>query len=62
MIGVIAKVTKGGEEGMLFMLGLLKILLLDHLLVEPPLGLVLARDVLALSHALVKVIVMFVSL
>jgi hypothetical protein len=44
----VVEVTEGGEEGTLFDLFLLKVLLLERLLIESSLGLVLAGRVLAL--------------
>jgi hypothetical protein len=58
----VVKVAKGGEEGTLLQLGLLEVLLLECLLVEPPLGLVLVGGVLALSLASTRVVVALSSL
>jgi hypothetical protein len=53
LVGVVVEVAQGGEEGMLFDLGLLEVL--------PP-GLVLARGVLPLALAPTRVVVAWASL
>jgi hypothetical protein len=55
VVGVIVEVIEGGEEGTLLVLGLLKVLLLQCLLIESYLRLVLG-GVLALVLALVGVV------
>jgi hypothetical protein len=52
VVKVILKVTKGGECGVLLELSLMEVLLLEFVLVKPPLGLVLVRGVLV--HALAQ--------
>jgi hypothetical protein len=47
----VVEVAEGGVEGTLLNLCLLEILLLQHLLVKPPLVLVLAGGVLVLALA-----------
>jgi hypothetical protein len=51
------KVVEGGKEGMLFHLVLLEVLLLELFRVKPPLGRVLAGDVLLLVLAPTRVMV-----
>ena len=50
------EVAQGGEEGTLFDLSLLEVLL-EHLLIKPSPGLVLARGVLLLALAPTRVVV-----
>jgi hypothetical protein len=54
VVSVVVEVTEGGEEGALLGLGLLEVLLLEHLLVKSSLRLVLG-GVLALVLVLVEV-------
>jgi hypothetical protein len=54
--GVLIKIVKGVEEGMLMSLGLLEVLLLKRLLVESSIGLVLAGGVLALVLTLGSIV------
>jgi hypothetical protein len=56
------KVAEGGEEGMILDLGLLEVLLLERLLVKPPLRLMLAVGVLMLALALTGVMVTMAGL
>lgn len=56
------KVAEGGEEGMILDLGLLEVLLLERLLVKPPLRLVLAVGVLMLALASTGVMVTLAGL
>jgi hypothetical protein len=55
IVGVVVEVAEGGEKGVLLSLGLLEVLLLQHLLVESSLRLVLG-GVLALVLALARVV------
>jgi hypothetical protein len=56
------EVIEGGEEGTLLNLRLLEVLLLECLLVNPPLDLLLYRAVFSLALALTRVVVTWASL
>jgi hypothetical protein len=62
VVGVMLKVAKGGEEDVFLDFVLVEVLLLEHLLVKPPLGLMLIGGVLMLSLALTSVVVTLVDL
>jgi hypothetical protein len=51
------EVTQGGKEGTFLDLHLLEVLLLERLLVKPPLGHVLVKDVIPIALVPTKVMV-----
>jgi hypothetical protein len=59
---VMDEVAERGEEGMLLHLGLLEVLLLERLLVEPSIGLVLTEGVLVLALAPARVVVVLANI
>jgi hypothetical protein len=62
MVKVVVEVTKGGKEGAILKLGLLEVLLLEHLLIEPPLRLVLTGGIVTLTLAPNDVVAVVASL
>jgi hypothetical protein len=62
VVGIMVEVAEGVKQGVLLDLGLVEILLLEHLLVEPSLGLVLVGGVITLALAPTKVVVVIAGL